>query len=476
MALLAELEAELPVATWNARGIHVWPLARLYLAFDLLDFDTAATPAGGTAGLALRTLGRAARARRAAWCDRARAARPDAPGDVLFLGDGQGFERVDGLWLDKLCDPLIAALAERGVGATLLERGDRFWVPRHTPSAYVLPAIERALIRAKLKARRAGPVAMPGLAAALTRRFDGRYAGIEATIGARLAMVEALAATFRGWLAGAGARLGVIVDYYSPVGMAFNLACHQLGLVAVDLQHGLAGELHAAYGRWTRVPEGGYAMLPRAFWCWTAEDAAAVRAWGAMGLAGGNPALALGADPGADEAIARLGADAAARVVVTLQGIEPPAELERLAKAIAAHPRWFWWLRPHPLRPQQAEQLAALAARHGLANVEIARAASFSLPALLRHAELHATGFSAAVLEAEALGVPSVVWHPDARELLAAPLARGSARYADAVQDLGAALEACWVPRAGPPRPAALDGGSLAGLLALLAPPPARGL
>lgn len=53
---------------------------------------------------------------------------------------------------------------------------------------------------------------------------------------------------------------------------------HNMGLVAamndsgrvltIELQHGQQGRFQAMYSWWSRIPQGGYAMMPKKFWCW----------------------------------------------------------------------------------------------------------------------------------------------------------------------------------------------------------------
>lgn len=61
--------------------------------------------------------------------------------------------------------------------------------------------------------------------------------------------------------------------------MAFISAAKSLNVKTIDIQHGVQGELHAAYGRWNNVPKSGYCMLPDAFWVWSKNDEQAISAW-----------------------------------------------------------------------------------------------------------------------------------------------------------------------------------------------------
>lgn len=70
-----------------------------------------------------------------------------------------------------------------------------------------------------------------------------------------------------------------IVCYYSCLGMALCVACKQLGIESIDLQHGVSGTNMRAYGQWNNLPEGGLNTLPQLFYCWTPIDASAINSW-----------------------------------------------------------------------------------------------------------------------------------------------------------------------------------------------------
>ena len=469
LAVIEQIEAALPVETWTSHGFRVWPLVRLYLAFTLPSVAQA-SPQASWLARARQARGRVLRAGLEGWQGAGDAAGPLAC-DAMFISHSAACSVVDGHGRNRLCDPVADALAGCGLRAAMLNVGEPDQAPRRIPGHYLQPRLDRVRLNA-LFARRGTRLALPELEVFLRPRFGERFTGLGQVIGARAALVRALAEEFKVWLVSSGARLGCQGNYYAPYGMAFNLACRELGLPVVDIQHGVAGDANVAYGRWRRMPPGGYALLPSAFWCWTAADAAAVEHWGATGIVGGNPMLDVSPDPRTEAGLRELASVDAPHVLYTLQGIEPAAELDRLFQAIALRPGWCWWLRCHPARPEQAAALADRAARQGDTRIEIARASEPPLPALMRHAHAHATGFSATVLEAEALGVPSVVCHPDARWLLAPQLARGSAVFAATAEELVAALEACLAAgtcASNPADPRALD------RLVALMPPPTRG-
>lgn len=62
-------------------------------------------------------------------------------------------------------------------------------------------------------------------------------------------------------------------DYYYPLA----LAAKELGIKSVDLQHGVQGGWSPLYNHWSEIPPGGYSVLPDYFWVWGEHDYNAIK-------------------------------------------------------------------------------------------------------------------------------------------------------------------------------------------------------
>ncbi|MDQ3756271.1 MAG: hypothetical protein M3394_00235 [Actinomycetota bacterium] len=238
---------------------------------------------------------------------------------------------------------------------------------------------------------------------------------------------------FQGLLDSTQAVAGFVVDYYKFESMAFVHACATRGVPSVDLQHGIQGPYHMAYGRWSVVPDEGYELLPRYFWVWSEDEARHIDDWRPARnhepVVGGNPFLRMllrNPGPRARAAIRMADSLSAAgedghTVLVTLHGYETPDELDELARIVSDAPaRWRWWIRAHPGNRDGAREAADALARNGVENAETEIASAAPLFALLPRVDVHVTVCSSVVIDAAAFGVPSVVIGPD-----------GAARYAN---------------------------------------------
>jgi hypothetical protein len=452
MEAIASVEARYRVTEWEIDGIRFWPLARIRWFFALWESAYCAGPQpGGRSRLrsAIEQVGRMAsgaiRCACASAMDASRNDRITGPRDVAFLSDGFSFAKIGGRWVERFCDPLIGRLQARRISSVLLTPSHRYLRPRATPSVFIQPRIDLANLRGALRSR-----------AVLARIHAPDYAPVRSMLASRgvdhpalslnkiasdLARLRAVAHTCGRLLDRLRPRLALIVSYYSLEGMAFVLACRERGIRVVDLQHGVQGELHPAYGRLPQPSRDGHVLLPHAFWVWSEEEAKAVRAWaGESGahevVVGGNSWLEDWLGEGSatiadtDRCVAAMRREAMGRriVLVTLQyGLDEAEQLQPLRELIrAAGDGWAWWVRLHPIMLAQRGRVRGLLLE-GDGAVRVDEPTDLPLYGLLRHVDAHLTHSSSTVLEAIRFGVRSVVTSRYGVELFPGSFASGAA-------------------------------------------------
>jgi hypothetical protein len=234
------------------------------------------------------------------------------------------------------------------------------------------------------------------------------------------------------------------------VGYGLLLACKRKGVPSVDIQHGLQGAMHLAYGGWSKVPSHGYELLPTYFWCWSQDEANVVQKWSAatkgahQPVVGGNLFLNLWKSNGLSagrqcddlvlEKVIALGADR--QVLVTLQ---PGFLTEELVHALVSAMKntvgsLQWWLRLHPVMLHEREKVKGIFGH--LPNVDIDMATDIPLYALLRYMTVHVTHSSSTVLEAHEFGIKSVVCSRYGIEHFPDQQKEGVVIYAEPTEDL----------------------------------------
>jgi hypothetical protein len=224
-------------------------------------------------------------------------------------------------------------------------------------------------------------------------------------------------------------RCVLLVCYYTYHGLAMLRACHDMGIPAVDVQHGHGGAYNPFQTHWTRVPAGGYALLPRYFWTWGRASSEHIERWlpvhatsprtvegGNLWLTGWRTRLAYPVPSGTRRLLRSL-AGARKVVVVSLQPIHDliPAHV---MQAIRGAPRdWCWLVRLHPHSRDRVGEVKSSLARAGVNNALVEEPTVALLYPLLRRADHHVTCWSTVCYEALAMGVPTTLVHETARQL-----------------------------------------------------------
>lgn len=443
-----ERRLDLDDALWQDQDVHWWPLYRLEL-YRLIFASLVQTQASGGASQALgpalhRSLGDGT---------------APGPSPLWLVSDGISFATVGGEPLERFCEPLRLACQRMGRAAVVIDRGSprprggsravRWWAPltqraklRGYLGARLRPDRQHDKRVARVREAAAGLLALPPLDA---RRFD-----------AMSRAVLALAAPLQARMQRERVPAVAVVGYYDVAGYAYVLAAARAGIPCIDIQHGVAGEFNLAYSAWPPRQQG-WRLLPSWFWTWTGDDQTLVERWALStaghhrAICGGHPFLqawgdgSLTLDDVARTRLDGLLAISAGRtaVLVTLQpGLCHEEALAPLLQAMQQHPGAAWWLRLHPMALHMGDALHTLVAQSGVACFDIGAATALPLPCLLQQAHLHATHSSSTFIEAEALGLDSIVWSAYGAELAQDAVARGSVRVCLDGTEMCAAIDA----------------------------------
>jgi hypothetical protein len=441
------IERELPVTSWRVRGIHVWPTVRLSLSSSTFG---AGVPRHGMAASwprrVLNVAGGASAWARAYLGDYAANRRPTEPADAVFLSYSTGRRPLmDGRRYDLRAGPFVELLAGLGARSLVWELspfGD-YNTPRHIPSFLLQPrlvALRAACQALPLGEDRVELEGYPELVARV-RQAGLTFAHADVTRVRRDALfLRRLADTFARWLRRSGSRLGFVANTGLPE-QAFCLACRELGITSVELQHGVQGDLHPSYGSWSALPPGGWETRARVFWSWDRQSADAINRWGR--LAPGRHLALVGGDPWRDMWLAESSESARVsrelvdrrkraaggehHVLVTLSSQGPVVPEPVLEAVRSSPPGWRYWFRLHQVDqaarwPAAARLLETVGGDRGL--LEFATEAP--LHALLGSLDCHLTvSLSTVVAEAAAHGMRSVACAPEAADFFREELAAG---------------------------------------------------
>lgn len=467
------VEKEFPVSDWTVEGIRVWPLVRWHLGWSFYPASETASngkPSPKALQAAKAALGTFIPYGLTYLADFRNNSRPDRPADVFFLSYTTARQvTAEGKAFDVVCDPLISLLEGYGKKSLVWEYApaNEYRIPRHSPSFFAQPALFLVYLRSRMtREKEADEAKLDGyfefLAFLRRNRIDSfRYLDIH-LLKKDVHYLRLIANGYQKELR----KIKPLLVFSSDCGIyeyALNLACRESGVVSIEVQHGLQGDLHFGYGRWQKVPAEGYELLPRFYWCWDRDSAEAINEWAQVqcpeaheAIVGGNAWLGLwlkGEDSWVrfyDHKLVQLKktvAMAKKHILITLQSPEKTClkgELisEFVLEAMKTSPHdWFWWVRLHPTMMKSKPLIKRLLERYEIRHFDMDQATRFPLPALLRHVDVHLTHSSSVVLDAEAFGVPSVVWSSWGEEFYRRQLQTGMAKSAHTSSDLIAAIQ-----------------------------------
>lgn len=458
---IGAVESKYPVLEWRVDGVQVWPMVRMKILGASFQGRQEGNFVGAGMMAYLNALLRAvARWVWASVVDWSQSEPRDGRADAVFLAYSIGIQpMIEGRRFNPLLAPYVELLARRGLSARVWEmspQGD-YNVPRYTRSAYVQPWL--VLYRALSLTR-------PGLALPeLLPCYDALVAEVEAAglvfpyrhrreLHRDVFFVRALSGRFKRWLHLVRPKVVFTADA-SIREQALCLACRELGIISVEIQHGVQNR-NAIYAGWTAIPPEGFALRARAFWHWDLASAHAVHEW--VEAAPEAHASVIGGDPwremwlsGKNGSAGPVLRDVAARraatsgtqhILVTLSSIQEvvPAIV---AEAVHNAPQdWCWWFRMHPVNAARRRASTVAALRElGVDTALMAFATEVPLYAVLQAVDAHLTvGYSTVVQQAASLGVPSVGCSAIVSDLYSREMEEGLVRVALTGEAIVAAL------------------------------------
>ncbi len=460
---IRSVEGDLPVTSWRIRGIPVWPTIRLSLSGT--TFGAGVRAHSLDAGW--RRLGGNVARGLIAWAgaylgDRRANRRPWESAEVVFLATSLGRRPlVEGKRYDIRSGAYLELLDRSGVRSLVWETspyGD-YNIPRHRPSSLIQPHLIRLRAASQVLPLGGDRLELEDYSGFLQRVRDAGlrlpYADLR-RLRCDVLFLRLLADQYASWLRRVRPRLGFVANN-SLSEQAFCLACRELDIVSVEVQHGVQGDLHPTYGSWFAVPREGWPTRARVFWNWDEESAAAINRWAMlaperhMAIVGGDPwrekTMDLESESSRrterliEERMRGMRAERHILVTLTSTGEAVPSEVRAVVRS--APSEWSFWFRLHPVG--QAERMKDAKRVLGPLGVDpglIEFATETPLHALLSRMDAHlSVGQSTVVAEAAVHGVPSVATSPGATEAYRAEAAAGLLLTATTATEMLTALQ-----------------------------------
>jgi|GEM_PF-2383383 len=416
---LKKIETSFPVGTWQINNIHIWPILRRLIVAEISEKKTLTKKQNveSSRNVELKEwLGKEV--------------------DAVFLTNYIYKVNVNEVWYDRICDPIIESLNNMGIKSISLlpqpqyiEEKDFF--SENVNTYYTYSQFSKLPLYRYEKINHS---CLDGLSN-LLEYFETKFSSNSISYQKILDIVKQIrykADFYKMILKSTKAKIGFMVCYYREDGYAFSLACHELGIPSVDIQHGMQGEYHFAYGGWNNVPDKGYTILPSAFWCWGTNEQSCISKWGKknhQSFVGGNNWLDMWKSrefqlsEQYNHIISTSIEKDQINILFTLQPLYGLIDWDRnipewVIDAMKEFPdNWKVFVRCHPqmingnYKNELESTIEQLKSNNLLEKVEINLANSLPLPALLQTVDVHITAFSTCLLEAEHYGIASVIIH-----------------------------------------------------------------
>jgi hypothetical protein len=455
-----KVESEIPVSKWEIDNIKIWPYIRIQMAFDLFlkeDFNekNQVTKYVKIHKKIIGIFKTTCEAIINYYRDYKKNDQKNNEIDVLyFISSSTRFFKVNKKWYSPYCDTFYPIVKKYGMRQRVLEVASdfQFRIPRYRNSKLIQIRFFfyqfKALIYSKLtdlKLDRFDDLAR--LESILRenfvtyQKFDVKY------FNSRLILFKFYRDYYMKQFVKWKPKVMVCSGYYSLDVLALTSVCNELGIRSIEIQHGVQGNYHIAYRDWSKIPIDGYQLFPNIFWTWGKAEKDNIDSWLKghklhEAVVGGNPCLYILDDNMVDltssmhtEVQLFLNNNPAEKnIVYTLQSFYDVPE--DITSAILSKPNWNWWLRVHP---QYSETKKAIVERFKTLqcnNVFVEEAGAYPLKVILHYMDVHITEFSSSVLEAWALGIPSVVISDRAINLFADLIKEGFVKYAESENEI----------------------------------------
>ncbi|GFE58482.1 hypothetical protein [Geobacter sp. AOG1] len=455
--LITTFESDHPVETYRCYDWHVWPLIRVQTHYAALK--SAAHPiapivsqptndtASGIKDLLMRVplLPRVVRRiwaighkRQAVAVDTSKEDRPReqewerllaadqehndvhtaAGRDVVILTlSGRRQQTESGLY-EIYSDPLVEFFHDQGVSTLVWEVDEERW-PRCTRSAWVTRLLAKEVEEMPDVPLPDEPDWYRDVALFTTAMLGGRTRSW-AEICGQIRCLQQQSLVFERWLKQTGAKMMISVCWYNLTVMAATLAARRLGIVSVDLQHGVQSCGHFAYSGWVKYPAIGYEVVPDIFLTWgktqsrelvennpAFERQAATIIGGNLWFNKGRSATISLKGKGWEDLRNKMsGYDKIILIALNDFGEGNDFFVEAIAQGPA---EWFWLLRFHPATPlHEKESIMARLQQIKASNYDYEQASSVLLYPLILASSVHVTTHSTTTLEALGFGLPTV--------------------------------------------------------------------
>lgn len=463
LEFINHLEELYEVDKWTIHGIHVWPLIRLNIGDKLLEEGIASCPKGrnilsGKINIIKRGIEEL--------IDFLKLYIGDYHNNAKYSGEqilcivhngGRQIKIKEHGWFHQTVSPIYEELVAASKRVYCMEyiynhgNNGKVMLPRGNKSKIINLDLLCYLIKYKILGPLSGHDNLPGVGDVINecekKGIDRNVFNVRLRIHRLLAMRQ----YYLEKLKNSNVKLIVISDWRNTIEMALVMAAKKLGIKCIEVNHGYFGQECYTHFGWRKEPKTSYEVRPDYYWCWTKESTSRLNNELKNGKAiFGGPPQALAWQRGLKEHIESIDRNFEAVIPSEMKVIiftlnpdipygEYPVWLLDVIKETSSC--YYWLLRKHPRKKKNSGQDEICKLIEKYENVEWEYSSVAPLYQLLECADVHVTYNSSSIIEAEVMGLRTVVLSETFLGRFEGQVNRGNAAYAGSKEEMISLLE-----------------------------------
>ena len=405
--LINQIEVDLKPQDWKVEGIDIWPILKISLYYELsMKILSNRKVTNNRFHLIKRVL-------KAVYVSFKN--KYNTKSSVLFVSDGISYISFFDKLYDRFCDPLIEILNDSNVTWEKWDIAKDLTREKQFRSKNINAPLDLLIFKSIFFNFKYNASKHKNFAFILSDYINIKTSSsffTAKTIQKKINSICLMVNWYKKQLIASKTKIVLLVCFYSERGMALIKACKDLGIKTADIQHGVQGELHAAYGNWLNSPINGYNTMPDTFLVWSENEAKLNKNSVIIGNVFESKWFKSNDLTNSyDEIVKSISKKLKAKknILFTVQyGIDYNYKQIELIKATQYE--FNWLIRLHPVMSiDEKNTFIQLLIHNGIVNYEIDLSTSLPLYAILRNTSLHVTHSSSTLIEALNFNVPTLL-------------------------------------------------------------------
>lgn len=203
----------------------------------------------------------------------------------------------------------------------------------------------------------------------------------------------------------------VFLGYYGYDDLyAALILANKLNIKTIDFQHGPQTNVHMAFASWLKIPDSGFNTMPVEFWNWDEKSKQNIDEWAAQTS---NIKAKVVGQPYIPYWLANLkNHNSDEKVILYSLQTSPLNLFTPKLISIIKKTKYKWVLRLHPRNNTPIAEIEEFLIENGIEKQSIIQdPIEVPLPKVFSNSIFHITNYSGCLIEAQMMGVPTVLIH-----------------------------------------------------------------